>query len=216
MKDNFSVKSIPFQETWEWVLKKHYAKRIPPISYAFGLYEYDRLNGVCTFGNNGGCTQGNYIGNYQVIELNRLCIDSIEKNITSYFVSKCLKLLPIEYIIVSYADIDQSHIGYIYQATNWTYTGISKGDVTLYKNGKSVHRKSFYDKYGRCDREYIMSKGYEIINQKGKHRYFYMTGNKKMRKDKLKSIQYPILPYPKGETKRYDASYKPITQGVLF
>jgi len=51
---------------------------------------------------------------------------------------------------------------------------------------------------------------------KGKHRYFYLTGNKKLKKQKLNSIPYKIQPYPKGDNKRYDASYKPDGQGVLF
>jgi len=32
------VKSIDSFETYDWLLNKHYAKRIPSISYAFGLY----------------------------------------------------------------------------------------------------------------------------------------------------------------------------------
>ena len=32
----------------------------------------------------------------------------------------------------------------------------------------------------------------------------------------LNSLNYEIQPYPKGENKRYDASYKPSTQGLLF
>jgi len=32
----------------------------------------------------------------------------------------------------------------------------------------------------------------------------------------LKNLKYEIKPYPKGENKRYDASYKPKTQMKLF
>ena len=31
-----------------------------------------------------------------------------------------------------------------------------------------------------------------------------------------KSLQLEILPYPKGDNKRYDSSYKPQTQELLF
>ena len=44
-------------------------------------------------------------------------------------VSKCLKLLPRPMIIVSYSDTRQGHNGYIYQATNWIYTGLPKKQV---------------------------------------------------------------------------------------
>ena len=39
-----------------------------------------------------------------------------------------------------------------------------------------------------------------------KHRYVYFTGSKKQKKEMRKALKYPILPYPKGESKRYDTS----------
>jgi hypothetical protein len=30
------------------------------------------------------------------------------------------------------------------------------------------------------------------------------------------NLKYKILPYPKGDNKRYDASYSPDVQGLLF
>ena len=127
-KADFSVKTIPHQETYEWLLKKHYAHRIPSISYSFGLYDKDRLCGVCCFGTpasstllKGVCGE---LYSDKVIELNRLVIESSEPNITSWFVSRCLKVFN-NMIIVSYADTSQGHIGKIYQATNALYTGLS-------------------------------------------------------------------------------------------
>ena len=49
-----------------------------------------------------------------------------------------------------------------------------------------------------------------------KHRYIYFIGNKTQKKNMLKNLKYEIQPYPKGENKRYDASYKPTTQSKLF
>ena len=51
IKDKYKVESIKSQETYDWLLHKHYAKRIPPISYAFGLFKDKELLGVCTYGN---------------------------------------------------------------------------------------------------------------------------------------------------------------------
>ena len=36
--DNIFVTSISYNETKEWLLKKHYAKRMCSITYAFGLF----------------------------------------------------------------------------------------------------------------------------------------------------------------------------------
>jgi hypothetical protein len=60
-----------------------------------------------------------------VLELNRLVLKYNKKNEASMLVGKSIKLLPKPKIIISYADISQNHIGYIYQATNFIYTGLS-------------------------------------------------------------------------------------------
>ena len=119
IKDKYKVESIDSRETYDWLLHKHYAKRIPSISYAFGLFEDKVLIGVCTFGS--PASNSLCIGvcgvNYktQVIELNRLCVnDHNTKNLTSYFLGKSLKILPTPKIVVSYSDTQQNHNGYIY------------------------------------------------------------------------------------------------------
>lgn len=37
-KNKYQVESIDIKETYEWLKNKHYAKRIPQILSAFGLY----------------------------------------------------------------------------------------------------------------------------------------------------------------------------------
>ena len=45
------VLRIKPEESYPWLLEKHYAKRIPQIMYAFGLYEDGKgLIGVVTYG----------------------------------------------------------------------------------------------------------------------------------------------------------------------
>ena len=216
-KDNFSVKIIPSQETWEWLLKKHYAHRIPSISYAFGLYEDKKLIGVCTFGTPASDNISKLIPDYNTIELNRLVVtDMDEKNITSFFVSKCLKLLPTPISIISYADTGQGHIGKIYQATNWIYTGKGQADHEFIKNGNTYHRRHVYEKLPEHTKECAIKHGYTVKKTYAKYRYFMFLGSKKEKKEMTKRLPFKIQPYPKGETKRYDASYQPITQGLLF
>ena len=146
IKNKYKVESIDSKETYDWLLHKHYAKRIPSISYAFGLFEDKVLIGVCTFGSPAsnslciGVCGVNYKS--QVIELNRLCVnDNSIKNLTSYFLGRCLKILPTPKIVVSYSDTQQNHNGYIYQATNWIYTGATKErtDIGFEDNKHSRH-----------------------------------------------------------------------------
>lgn len=226
MKDNFAVKRIKDQSEYaEWLLKKHYAHRIPSISYAYGLYENNALKGVCTFGTPSssplriGIAGEEY--SLSVIELNRLCVESDEINITSWFVSKCLNLFNHK-IVVSYADTNQGHTGKIYQATNFLYTGLSaKRTDWKIKGFEHLHGQTIADESrGQKNRaEYMRNKygdDFYLQDRPRKHRYIYICGNKTFKKEVMKALNYPICDYPKGETKRYDASYKPISQMVMF
>lgn len=215
IKQKYKVKSIDKYLCKEWLLYKHYAKRIPSISYSFGLFQND-LVGVCTFGSPpsralcvGVCGEKNA---NKVYELNRLCVnDNLEKNVLSFFVSTCLKLLNKELIIVSYADTSMNHNGYIYQATNWIYTGLSAKRTERYDiNNPNKHSKTVTEKKG------LNYKDLAIRERPQKHRYIYFTGNKKQKKQLKKELKYKIQPYPKGDNKRYDASYKPTIQTNLF
>ena len=44
------VIKIQAEQTHDWLLRKHYAKRIPQITDAFGLYDGKVLIGVVTYG----------------------------------------------------------------------------------------------------------------------------------------------------------------------
>ena len=208
MKDKYQVKSIDTYLTKEWLLKKHYAKRIPSISYSFGLFENNIMVGIMTIGkpaSNALCIGvcGIEYSKY-VFELNRLCVnDGLEKNVLSYFLSNSFKLIKDNLIIISYADTSQGHHGYIYQATNWIYTGKTKERTDIgFENGKhSRHYDKNLDKLHRK-------------NRSSKHRYIYFLG--KMKKEFKEKLNYKIEPYPKGENKRYDASFSPTLQTQLF
>lgn len=211
MIKDYKITSIKSSETYEWLLYKHYAKRIPSISYSFGLYYKSELIGICTFGIPAspslcmGVCGEKYRDN--VLELNRLCLnDHKVKNLTSYFVSNCLKLLPDNKIIVSYADTSQNHHGYIYQATNFLYTG------------KTKERTDIGLEDGSHSRHYNKNLDYKLYRKKrsSKYRYIIFTGTKKQKKLLKKQLKYKILEYPKGDNKRYDASYKPKTQLSLL
>ena len=215
--DGFEVLAIPSSETYDWLLYKHYAHRIPSISYAFGLYDNGVLVGVCTFGrtafNEPSYLCGEEYSNI-VYELNRLCInDNHKANALSYFVSTCLKMLPKPLIVISYSDSGQGHYGYIYQATNWIYTGTGAGAVNYITSIGKLSRSGMRN---RETRGQDIPEIYSIEKGTVKHRYVYFIGDKRQVRDMKKNLKYSIEPYPKGESKRYDASYKPITQGLLL
>jgi hypothetical protein len=224
VKDRYQVKPIKAFETYDWLLNKHYAKRIPSISYAFGLYDGDVLQGVCTFGTPLSCTLRSVMNNeYEVIELNRLVINDLTlKNSLSYFVSHSLAGLGITATIVSYADTSKGHHGYIYQATNWAYTGLSTPFKDYHVSGLlNLHHRTIWDmSRGKTDRMKWLKQRFGddliLVDRPRKHRYFYFLGNKKDRKRMMELLPYKVQTYPKGDNQRYDASYTPNTQQTLF
>jgi hypothetical protein len=221
----YTVKSIDTFQTKEWCLKKHYAKRLPPVTHSFGLFDYhNKLQGVATYGTPVSSTLRNLWHNkYKLMELNRLVInEGLHKNVLSFFLSQSLLKMPKPLVIVSYADTSKNHHGYIYQATNWIYTGLSIPfkDIAI-KGLENQHHTTIEDlvrgKENRIDalKEMFGDRLY-YVDRAQKHRYFYFIGCKNDKKEMIKMIPYKILPYPKGENKRYDASYKPTVQTQLF
>jgi len=225
IKEKFTVKPIETYLCKEWCLKKHYAKRIPPIEYAFGLWDNEGvMQGVVTYGTPVSSVLRDLWDNkFKLIELNRLVInEGLDKNVLSFFVSQSFSFLPKPLVLVSYADSSQNHHGYIYQATNWFYTGLSaEFKDYMVKGMEHLHGASIFDmSRGQENRvEWLKQKFGDRLYMKDrprKHRYFYFIGNKKQCKKMKLMLPYKIENYPKGDNIRYDASYKTTTQTSLF
>jgi len=203
----YEVRDIPAQFTHSWLLKTHYAKRIPNITNAYGLFENREMVGVITYGKPaspflciGVC--GKDFASY-VYELNRVCLLNNKKNEASYFVASTLRLLPKPRIIVSYADTAMGHLGTVYKACNFIYTGATKPRTDVDTGNKHARHIEGLD--------YSKRK-----NRSSKHRYIYFVGDRRERKNFLDNLNYPILSYPKGESSRYEITAKPQTQMEIF
>ena len=102
------------------------------------------------------------------------------------------ELKKLNLIIVSYADRGMNHNGYIYQATNFIYTGHTKQRTDKYA-GKGKHSRHY--------------KGHESLKfrkvRTSKHRYIYFACNKRYKKIFNKALNYPVKPYPKEINKNY-------------
>jgi hypothetical protein len=208
-------------EAEPWLVYKHYAKRVPMILHAFGLYENSHLIGVVTFGlpPSGHLCRGICGDEWsdKVLELNRLCLLDNKKNEASFLVGGALRLLPKPCIVVSYADDAQGHIGYVYQATNFIYTGAVKAHDDEYViNGKKTHARTLTGRGITKPKEWAKENQVEIVKAKPKHRYIYFVGSKTDRKHMAAALKYARLDYPKGETKQYEAGGKVVTQSLLF
>jgi hypothetical protein len=189
------VQAIDYQTVTPWILKKHYARRLPSISHSFGMFnDVNELTGVVTYGvpaSNFLCTGicGEQFKSI-VLELNRLVVDDGK---ASFLISQSLKQIPAPKIIVSYADTAMNHVGYVYQATNWIYTGCTKERTDMFAGEGKHSRHSKGDKSKRQFRS-------------AKHRYVFFVGSRTQKKCFQKHLNYPVVPYPKGTPSRYDAS----------
>jgi hypothetical protein len=215
------VIQIQPKETYQWLLEKHYAKRIPQIMHAFGLYVDGVLKGVVTYGipASPALCMGICGKEYsdKVLELNRLCLMENNKNESSFLVSHSIQLLPKPTIVVSYADTSQGHVGYVYQATNFLYTGLSANrvDWTIkgleHKHSKTISDgmtlESIKEKYGD---------DFYYTERSRKHRYILFHGSKTDKKIMRKLLKYNVEPYPKGDSQKYDAGGNIQTQQVMF
>ncbi len=188
MKDEYKIERISYQSTKPFILDIHYARRMPSISYAFGLFNNNLLIGIVTYGSPASYTLCKGIAGIEnkpnVIELNRLVLKNNLKNEASFLVANSLKLLPKPKIVVSYADSEQNHIGYVYQACNFYFTGTSKPRTDSAGKDGQHHRHHIGDKTIRTKRS-------------AKHRYVYLVGNKTQIKNLKSCLNYPILKYPK-------------------
>lgn len=221
---DFNIRSIDSFQCKDWLLHKHYAKRIPAIEYSFGLFDIENiLIGVCTFGppprvmNDGEAIFKTL--RIKTIELNRLCVNNnLPKNTLSYFVSSILKLLPKPICIVSYADFTFGHNGYIYQATNWIYTGLNQiHERQIFYNGKEVHPRTACSMgYTNITEWAKKDKNVTLGDYTQKHRYFQFLGSKTSKQKMISDLIYEIKSYPKGDNKRYNSEYIPQVQGQLF
>ena len=185
---DYEVKKISYQDTKPFILEIHYAHRMPSISFAYGLFFRSELVGIVSYGMpaspwlcKGVCGE-----DYRrdVIELNRLVLMHNQKNEASFLVGRSLQMLPKPKIVVSYADTFHDHIGYVYQATNFYFTGTTKPRTDMASVDGKHSRHHLGDRKNRVFRS-------------AKHRYVYFVGDKRWKKKAMKAFKYKLEAYPK-------------------
>lgn len=150
-----------------------------------------------------------------VYELVRLWVaDGYGRNIESYVLGKSFDWLKIHRphikALISYADPEAGHDGIVYRATNWLYQ--SAKDICPYENIQVslsgppekyewLHSRTITDKFGPNNIENLkktIGKTFWIKKKLKKHRYVYVLGSKKERKDIIRTLKHPVSHYPKA------------------
>lgn len=206
--NDYSVHLMSSETALDLVVKYHYLHRKCSTLYCFGLYDIRGIiKGVCIYGmpasrflQKGVCGEKE---SNNVMELTRLWIDdSVGKNAESYFVGNTLRLLrkmKTHYdIIVSFSDTGAGHLGYIYQACNFYYTGQNHIQKDWIVDGKILHNRHFIDRFGSvAQAKSFYGDRMSQIERSIKHRYIYFNCDRRRKKYLLSKLQYDILPYPK-------------------
>jgi len=198
----YTIEQINYSDTKPLILDVHYAHRMPSIQKSFGLFKDGEMVGVCTYGIPPSHTLLKGVCGEEfkkdVMELNRLVLKYNIKNEASQLVGQSLKKLGNK-IVVSYADGAQDHLGIVYQATNFLYTGRTKPVKEIYlKSRPDIHHTTYRGKtYAQMEEEHGDDVGYRMRSIK--HRYVIFVGDKRFKKSARKALKYKVSPYPKDE-----------------
>lgn len=206
--DDYHVMQIGRAPLREFILQIHYAKRWPSISFAYALIKGWDIVGVVTYGSppSSPLREGICGPDFadKVIELNRLCLRNNIKNEASFLVGRSMAMLKGNRIVVSFADTAQDHVGYVYQATNFIYTGLSAKRTNWAIEGKNhLHGITIADQYRhKAGRAAALREEYgdafKLEDRSRKHRYIKFLGTRKFRREALAALRYPQEPYPKA------------------
>jgi hypothetical protein len=193
----------------EFVCKKHYSHRAPIFWAGFALVENEKIEGVCVYGQPSPSIQKYAFTDrdFRLYELVRLVVQTKTKNAASFLVGNSLKMLePKPCAIISFADSEHGHCGYIYQATNWIYTGATVSHDHAYMvDGKRLHPMTLRDMGITNPKEWAKANNIETVKPLPKHRYFQFSGSSRQKKQMLAKLQYEVIHnYPKCIPSRYD------------
>jgi hypothetical protein len=170
----------------------HYSKRMPSFKLIkYGAWENGLFIGCIIFSRGASPYLGMKYGLAQTdcCELTRVAFKTHKVAVTrtiAIAIKIVKKTNPGLKLIISFADPEQGHLGAIYQAGNWLYSGESSKTTVFCLNGETRHMRELYHK----------AKSGEINPKKeihaGKHRYL-MPLTPEMKKQ----IEPLRQPYPK-------------------
>lgn len=202
MEMNLQIKAVTFETAKFCCEKYHYSKSMPSgKTIKYGVWEDNKFKGVVIFsrGSNNNLLKPYGLDVIEGCELTRVALTKHESRVTR-IISICISILKRENsklrLLVSFADSRQGHLGKIYQAGNWVYTGMVETTPDFFLNGRWMHQRSVSSNFGSLSHIPKSTPkrwgGYRL-------RYLYPL-DKEMKKQILKlSKSYPaVLPH-KGE-----------------
>lgn len=198
---NYEIKQIEYSTAMDVIVREHYLHRKAPCSVAFGLFLGKELKGVVCYGTPSSAPLRGGIAGIEnarnVVELTRLWVcDSVPRNGESFLIGRTVGKSGKE-IVVSFAEIQQGHLGIVYQATNWIYTGLSAKRTNWAIEGIDKHCQTLADKYTAAEIREVYGDRFSLLERPRKHRYIFINAKGRRKLDLITQLKYPQLPYPK-------------------
>ena len=183
------------------VEKWHYSRTMPVSKKnTFGVWEAGKYIGAIIFswGANPNLSKPYGLDMTECVELVRVAL-SLHESPTSKIVSWAVRLLTEQSsrlrLLVSYADTREGHIGTIYQAMNWIYTGTTNPKFDYELDGQILQRRSYTGRNFNGTRLRVPLGANKVLSPE-KHRYLYPL-DRAMRRQIAPLAQ----PYPKRDTR---------------
>ena len=188
----------------EFCQRYHYTNTGGNAAWRWGLWHGATLLGVVAYNRptRPACEAVFGAEHYdRVWHMGRLALaDMAPHNSESRLIAGSLRAIererPSVWAVLTFAATDVGHVGYVYQATNALYTGTG-GEPTLYVTPEGV-RMTHRPGHGTISRADAESRGWTRYVAPPKHRYVYLLGNKRERRERRALLRYPVLPYPKA------------------
>jgi len=212
---NFDLKDLIIEElnfkiTKNFIIENHYSHTLGSgVKVSIGFFYNNELVTAIVYGNPIGRETKKFLHLQEqdnVLELVRVFSkDGLPKNTESYCIGKSFIILKQKYSIykylISYADAQHGHVGYIYQATNWKYIGVqSRTNFGIFLDGKEIHARTCNSQFGTSSKiklKEIFKERIQFEDYLKKHVYIMCLGSHKEKKEWY--AKFTQFPYPKIE-----------------
>jgi len=131
----------------------HYSRCMPSGKLVkIGVWENKEFIGVVIFGRGANHNIGKSFGCNQteICELVRIALRTHSTPVSRIMAIAFLMLKKLSdlRLCISYADPSRGHVGSVYQASNWIYTGTSSPQSEVVVNGVRMHKRTASAKFG--------------------------------------------------------------------
>ena len=229
LKDNIRVEVAHGElrkQAIEMVHDHHYLHSSGVVQYPFavmahkrnqhGLVEWEQMIGCALYGAGLNPNCGSLFGlkNHDVVELVRLFLlddakrylnsNELGSHVLSQTLSHLTKHTP-HHVVLSYTDPEQDHIGFVYQAANWTCIGQTMPDYEVVVNGVVFPQRTIHSYLGiaginKLKLLTLLDPDLQIERKAlpPKYRYAYVVSSERyMRKRLERQLEEMAVPYPK-------------------